>query len=97
MAITAEKLTFEEYLTYCDGTDARYELVDGELIPISLGTGRHGTIAEFLHEQFHLQIQQNNLLWACKPTTHVFVRIKNEASIYRKFLILPFILNINIK
>ena len=28
------KLTFEEYLTYDDGTDRRYELVDGELIAL---------------------------------------------------------------
>ena len=69
MAITAQKLTFEEYLTYCDGTDTRYELVDGELVPMSLGTGRHGNVAEFLHEQFRLQIQKNNLPWTCKQMT----------------------------
>ncbi len=29
---TQKLLTFEEYLTYDDGTDTRYELVDGELV-----------------------------------------------------------------
>lgn len=42
MTIATQKLTFEEYLAYDDGTDTRYELVDGELVPMSLGTGKHG-------------------------------------------------------
>jgi Uma2 family endonuclease len=69
MAITTQKLTFEEYLAYNDDTDTRYELVDGELVPMSLGTGTHGTIAEFLHERFRNQIQQKNLPWTCKQMT----------------------------
>jgi len=44
MTIATEKLTFAEYLVYNDGTDTRYELVDGALIPMSLGTGKHGAI-----------------------------------------------------
>jgi Uma2 family endonuclease len=38
MSIATQKLTFKEYLAYDDGTDTRYELVDGELVPMSLGT-----------------------------------------------------------
>ncbi|WP_333028231.1 MULTISPECIES: hypothetical protein [unclassified Microcoleus] len=30
--INQRKLTFEEYLSYEDNTDNRYELIDGELI-----------------------------------------------------------------
>ena len=52
MAVTTQKLTFEEYLTYEDGTDTRYELVDGELKPISVGTGLHVLIIDFLIDQF---------------------------------------------
>ncbi|GAX44784.1 hypothetical protein NIES4075_58030 [Tolypothrix sp. NIES-4075] len=37
-----KRLTLEEYLAYDDGTDTRYELVDGELIPMSMGSGQHG-------------------------------------------------------
>lgn len=33
MTQTPVKLSFEEYLIYDDGTDKRYELVDGELVP----------------------------------------------------------------
>lgn len=69
MTITTQKLTFEEYLIYSDSTDNRYELVDGELVPMSLGTGKHGGITEFLHDQFRNQIQQKNLPWTCKQMT----------------------------
>jgi len=34
MTHTSVKLTFEQYLEYDDGTDNRYELCDGELIPM---------------------------------------------------------------
>ncbi len=47
-----QKLTFEEYLAYEDGTDTRYELVDGELKAMSVGTGIHALIIDFLAEQF---------------------------------------------
>ena len=45
MTTTTKRLTFAEYLNYTDGTDRRYELVNGELIPMSLGIGQHGEIA----------------------------------------------------
>jgi len=32
MIATARKMTLEEFLTYDDGTEAYYELVDGELV-----------------------------------------------------------------
>jgi Uma2 family endonuclease len=69
MTITTQKLTFEEYLTYEDGTDTRYELVDGELIPMSLGTGKHGGITEFLNDRFRDQIKQKVLPWTSKQMT----------------------------
>lgn len=52
MTVATQKLTFEEYLAYEDGTDTRYELVDGELKAISLGMGIHALIIDFLAEQF---------------------------------------------
>lgn len=33
------QLTFEEYLTYDDGSDNRYELFDGELLCMTPATG----------------------------------------------------------
>ncbi|MGB3294594.1 MAG: Uma2 family endonuclease [Phormidesmis sp.] len=69
MTFTAKKLAFAEYLAYCDGADTPYELVDGELIPMSLGTGRHADIAEFLNDEFRAQIRQMQRLWTSKQMT----------------------------
>jgi Uma2 family endonuclease len=69
MTTTSHKLSFEEYLAYSDGTDTRYELIDGELVPMSLGTGKHGSIVEFLYDQFRDQIQRQDLPWTAKQMT----------------------------
>ena len=66
MVIATQKLTFAEYLQYDDGTNTRYELVDGELIPMSVGTGRHGAIAEFLNDCFKAEISRQGLPWTSK-------------------------------
>ncbi|UBF27454.1 Uma2 family endonuclease [Kovacikia minuta CCNUW1] len=41
-------LTFEEYLAYDDGTDTRYELVDGELVEMPPESLENDAIAVFL-------------------------------------------------
>jgi Uma2 family endonuclease len=69
MTATTQKLTFAEYLTYANGTDTRCELVDGALIPMSLGTGKHGGIAEFLNDEFRDQIRQRQHPWTSKQMT----------------------------
>ncbi|MCW6037926.1 Uma2 family endonuclease [Spirulina subsalsa FACHB-351] len=66
MNVTLQKLTFQDYLDHNDGTDVRYELVDGELIAMSLGTGKHGAIAEFLNDQFRDLIRQAQQPWTSK-------------------------------
>jgi Uma2 family endonuclease len=48
MTQTPVKLTFEEYLTYDDGTDNRYELEDGVLILITPASPIHKVIINFL-------------------------------------------------
>lgn len=60
MTTTTQKLTFKEYLTYVNSTDDRYELVDGALIQMSLGTGKHGAIIHFLERQFEEAEQLGN-------------------------------------
>ena len=67
MSITTQKLSFEEYLTYNDGTDTRYELVDGELIPMSLGTGKHGAIIRYLLLQFESILSTAEQPWITLP------------------------------
>ncbi|GAP96449.1 Uma2 family endonuclease [Leptolyngbya sp. NIES-2104] len=44
--------TIEEYLDYDDGTDTRYELVDGELVELPPESRRNHKIASFLFEAF---------------------------------------------
>ncbi|HBL11488.1 MAG TPA: Uma2 family endonuclease [Cyanobacteria bacterium UBA11162] len=68
MTVTTQKLTFEDYLNYDDRTDTRYELVNGELIPMSLGTGKHGAITEFLNDSFKDEIRQQGSPWTSKDT-----------------------------
>ncbi|MEM9946552.1 MAG: Uma2 family endonuclease [Cyanobacteria bacterium P01_D01_bin.36] len=52
---TTRPLTLEEYLDYDDGTDTRYELVDGRLIALSTESDINDRIASFLYAYF-LQI-----------------------------------------
>jgi Uma2 family endonuclease len=65
-ATVKQRFTFAEWLTYFDGSDSRYELVDGELLSMDIGKGRHGAIADFLTDRFKLEISQQNLPWTAK-------------------------------
>lgn len=55
------KMTLEEYLTYDDGTDQRYELDEGYLILMPPATGRHEVIAGLLLTYFSQAIQHQGL------------------------------------
>jgi Uma2 family endonuclease len=46
--INQRKLTFEEYLSYEDNTDNRYELIDGELIALPPESEPNTAIANYL-------------------------------------------------
>ena len=48
MTTTTTSLTLEEYLAYDDGTDSRYELVDGKLVNMPPESDRNNLIALFL-------------------------------------------------
>ena len=63
--IVEKLLTFEEYLTYDDGTDNRYELVWGKLKIRNPPTVRHFLIAKFLEQVFEREIEHQNLNWLC--------------------------------
>lgn len=66
ISVTGQKLTFQEYLSYTDGSDTRYELVDGDLVPMSLGTGKHGKITKFLEKALDEAISQAGLEWTAQ-------------------------------
>jgi len=65
-AIQTQRLySFEEYLTYDDGTDNRYELVDGRLGLMNPPTFRHLLIADFIQDAFKAEIKRLGLPWLC--------------------------------
>jgi Uma2 family endonuclease len=64
---TQRKMSLEAYLTYDDGTDARYELVDGVLVEMSLGTGKHSGIIRRLSKTFERKAEDMGLAWAAVP------------------------------
>lgn len=74
MTLTTKKLTFKEYLAHDDGTDTRYELVDGELVPMSLGTGKHGSIIHFLERRLEAAIEQLGEPWIVLPAGLIGIR-----------------------
>ncbi len=49
---TKEKISFEEYLSYDDGTNKRYELVDGRLIEMPPASFLHSDIIDFIADCF---------------------------------------------
>ena len=66
MTVATSKITIEEYLTYEDGTGRRFELVDGEIVPMSQGTGKHGGIIEFLNDEFRAEVKRTKQPWTSK-------------------------------
>ncbi|MEM6590871.1 MAG: Uma2 family endonuclease [Cyanobacteria bacterium P01_C01_bin.73] len=63
MSVTTQRLTLEAYLAYDDGSDGRYELVNGELLPMGLGTGRHGAIIKRLERVLDDEIERLQQPW----------------------------------
>lgn len=52
MSVATKPMTLEEYLNYDDGTDTRYELVNGELIVMPTESDLNDRIATFLFAYF---------------------------------------------
>lgn len=75
---TKPKMTFEEYLTYDDGTDNRYELVDGELILMNPPIGLHALVIRLLNNNFEAEISRLNLPWLCLQTVGVRTAINRS-------------------
>jgi Uma2 family endonuclease len=66
MTVAVSKISIAEYLTYDDGSGKGVELVDGEIVPMAQGTGRHGGIIEFLNDAFRAEIKRSNQPWTSK-------------------------------
>ncbi len=69
--ITTKLYTFEEYLNYDDGSDRRYELVDGRLELMNPPTIRHLLISDMIRDIFKAEISRMNLPWLCFKETGV--------------------------
>ncbi|MGK7940158.1 MAG: Uma2 family endonuclease [Crocosphaera sp.] len=52
MTLSTQKFTLEDYLAYDDGTETRYELVDGELIAMPTESPLNNRIAIYLLTEF---------------------------------------------
>lgn len=63
MTIATQRFTLEEYLAYGDGSDVCYELVNGELVSMGLGTGRHGAIIKRLERILDHEIARLQQPW----------------------------------
>jgi Uma2 family endonuclease len=73
--------SFEEYLAYNDGTDNKYELVNGELQLMPTASGFHALILHFIFNVLEQEIKKNQKQWKVMPGT-VGVRIaKNKSRI----------------
>jgi len=60
---TKSRVTFADYLTYFDESDTKYELVDGELIAMSLGTGLHGETIDRTYQTINAEINRTAQPW----------------------------------
>lgn len=60
---TDQRMTLQEFLTYGDGTDTRYELIKGKLIPMSPPTWLHLRIARYLEGAFNREIERQSFDW----------------------------------
>ena len=66
MALATRRFTLAEYLSYDDGADTSYELVNGELVPMALGKGQHGEIADFINSSLRAELQRLERDWVSK-------------------------------
>jgi Uma2 family endonuclease len=63
IAPAIRQLSFEEYLACDDGTEARYELVNGQMEPMNPPTFHHLFISQFIVQQFLAEIRRLKLPW----------------------------------
>jgi Uma2 family endonuclease len=66
-------LTIENYLTYDDGTDNRYELVDGAIVVVPLPSADHADKIDLLLEIFRAEIRRNNLPMKASDKVGVYI------------------------
>ncbi|MGL4501343.1 MAG: Uma2 family endonuclease [Planktothrix sp.] len=71
--------SFEEYLAYDDGTDNKYELVNGELKLLPIASGFHALIVVLIYDILKTEIDRIQQQWKVMPGT-VGVRTAKKKS-----------------
>ena len=56
-----KRISFEEYLNYDDGTNKRYELVDGELVKMPPASFLHSDVIDFIADLIKVIANENRL------------------------------------
>ncbi len=79
--LATKRYSFEEYLTYDDGTDNKYELVNGELKLIPIGSGFHALILHFIFNILDQEVNQIKQQWKVMPGTVGVRTAKNKSRI----------------
>jgi Uma2 family endonuclease len=78
-----KRWTFEEFLAWDDGTDRRYELIDGKIVEIPLQPEAHGTIMATLGALLH-----QSLLRPCRALIRAgIVPPDRDATYYQADLV----------
>ncbi len=86
-ATQSQKLSFEDYLDYQGDPDVRYELWQGQLIAMPIGTILHSRICQFLVYSLQQIIATQNLELVC--ITHVAVRTEEDSVRIPDVLVCP--------
>ncbi|AFZ47229.1 protein of unknown function DUF820 [Cyanobacterium stanieri PCC 7202] len=71
--------SFDEYLSFSDGTDNKYELVNGELVLMPTASGFHALILVFIYDLLKKEIERLKLDYKPMPGT-VGVRTAENKS-----------------
>jgi len=73
--------SFEDYLAYNDGTDNKYELVNGELQLMPTASGLHALILHFIFNVLEQEIKKLQQQWKVMPGTVGVRTAKNKSRI----------------
>ena len=64
-SVATTSMSFEDYATFDNQSEARYELVDGKLIEMNPPTFGHMLIAKFIEQRLDAEIRRLHLGWLC--------------------------------
>ncbi|MGL5032922.1 MAG: Uma2 family endonuclease, partial [Microcystaceae cyanobacterium] len=65
--LLTKSYSFQEYLAYDDGTDNKYELVNGELKLMPTASGFHVFILTFVYDILKAEIDKQKQQWKVMP------------------------------